>query len=570
MPEAKEEKGGWGFLRGSYSKERIALLLLFFLPLALYANSLWNEFVNLDDHWIVLNPQMIEWLTPKGFWATFLDLSKTVRMDHGGEYLPIRDVFAAIQYRCFGDRPLYYHVVQILLFSVSAVLLFRLALRISGRFEAAFLSALLFAVHPLHVESVSWLSGSKDLLSLLFLFLFLDAYERGKEKRGLLYFVLALGSKYHAIIASLFLPFIDRMRWGRIRWKWFAIHVAVGALAFALFSYVGETVRYGHIDIGRSFSGLLRNVLAILDTAVIRLVAPFHLQLFYPYTPAVSWTDLRIWRGVCEVLLLGLLFAKTWKSQGSLVPLGIVIFVTGLIPMGRAPEIHLLADRYLLLSSLGFALILGEGCYWIGDKKHKVAIALPYLVFLAVLTVIQSGVWKSSVSLWEHAARGGKPVHYLVWKNLSLAQRDAGNWRKASWAYRRLVNLSETNDPNLSEYLTDWGRVEIERGNYGKAEDLTRKALAINPKGIATHVNLGVALASQGKRDEAYRVLTNGSTLEPKNIELLFNRTYVALELQRFDDAKQTFAKLEQLAPADPRLAVVRAVLIQQKDSASR
>ncbi|HLG20997.1 MAG TPA: hypothetical protein VI895_14435, partial [Bdellovibrionota bacterium] len=397
-------------------------LALFLFCFLLYANNLKNEFVNYDDWWVVHNEKMLSWHTTSGFKKLFLGLSKETRFEHGAEFLPVRDLSASLQYRFFGESPTPYHVVQNILFSTSAVFFFQFLLSLGTSSAAAFLAALVFAAHPIHVESVTWLSGHKDVLSLFFALLSLWIYAKGRASLAFGIFLLALGSKYLILFLPVLLPPIDRVRGRPMSIRRYLLFFGASGATLGLSIYVASIVGYTPLPLGRSISGILRNVLALFDGGTSHLIAPLHLQLYYPYEPAVSWLDVRVWRGLAEVIALLAAFTYGWKNR-SIVLIASTLWIAGFLPSLRTTEIHLLADRYLLFPSIGFAILCGAGLIHLSRWKGLGVMAPLIAVLLAAATIRQNRVWASSISLWEHAAYGDRPVQRETWENLANVYR---------------------------------------------------------------------------------------------------------------------------------------------------
>ncbi|MFH1262527.1 MAG: tetratricopeptide repeat protein [Pseudomonadota bacterium] len=521
----------------------------------LYGNTLRNPFLNHDDWWIVHAGKMREWLTPHGLLRLVFDLSWTARMEHGAEYLPLRDLVTAIENLLFGNSPVGYHVVQILLFGLSCWLLFRLIETLGGGIRTAWIAALLFLAHPIHVESVAWLSGQKDLLSLLFLLALFLAYARGRIWLSLIFFCLALTSKYQVLVAPLLLPFIDLSLSRQVSGKRLAPFVGLALGSFVVASLVGETVNYGHIRLGSSAWAVVRNLPVVFEISIRRLLVPTGLQIYYPYEPAGGWFDFRAWGGILFFALGTSLLIRFRRS--ALSAFAATLILAGLAPMFRAPEMHFLADRYLLIPSIGTAILLGTWLSKISRRNWLWGGSGALLLTYSVLTVLQNQVWRDSRTLWEHAAYGERPVHKMVWRNVAVVARDDGDWQRSAEGYRNLLSILPPRDPSRADALTNLGFVEIQRGNPREAEGPLRNATELDPRYTKGWMNLGVALAMQRRLDDARSVFEVAHQLDPANPEILFNLGRLAADQKRRRDVEDVVAKLRKLGVGDPRLRML-------------
>ncbi len=534
--------------------ERWAPWSLLLLALVAFSNALTHGFVNYDDWWLVANSTMPDWLTPRGLWTLFFDFSRQVRMEHGAEYLPIRDLSAAIQFSIFGEHPIFYRLVSVSLFGLSAGLLFRFFRDLGTPRDLALMGMALFVVHPIHVESVVWLSGHKDVLSLFFLSAALLSYVSGSSKLALLMFACGLGSKYHVMVFPCFLPVLDRILGRRLSFLRLLPFFVLAGLSYFLVTQVGEEVRYAHINLGKDLVGLVLNSLSLIHTSFSHLLFPDQLQLFYPYRPVTGFFDLRVWSGILLLAGGSILFFKGWKRQSFLI-FPLVFFFLNLLPMFRAPQMHLLADRYLLLSSLGFALSLATLLRAVSKRWFAELALVLVMISSLFLTWQQNQVWSSSLSLWSHAASGHKPVHENVWLNLAQVARDGRRWQLADRAYGNLLRIKSVEAPSYPKHLANWAFVKIQMREFDTAEQLLRPWLKKKTKNPQIYMNLGVAQVAQGKTGLAWRNLRKAARLAPKNPEIQFNLARLAWETKRWNVFRFHRKNLKELAPNDPRLA---------------
>ena len=541
-------------------KKHVPLLLGLF-GFLLYANNLGNEFVNYDDWWVVNNPDFLNWFSPSGLWNLFFNLSKDVRLEHCAEYLPVRDLSAALQYQLFGENPFPYHLVQNALFGLSVFLLFHLALAIGAVWEIALVTSILFLVHPIHVETVTWLTGHKDILCLFFGISALLAFAKERIRLALFLFVLALGSKYIALVLVPIFPLIDRIRSRPLdpvkASSRYLPFFAFAVLTYVIAKYVGSVVGYQPLPLGSDLFGIVRNVLALFDTAVVHLLAPLHLQVYYPYEPVVSWADGRVWRGLLELLLLIRLLVWGWNDRSPLLP-GCALFFLTLLPTIRTTEIHLVADRYLLLPSLGLSFVLAVGVRWIRFVWLRAVLIGTVVCVFSFLTFQQNRVWRSSIALWEQAANGQAPVHRKVYENLAVVHRDAGNWKKSAGVYSYLLQTGDREDKGRLDQIINYSHVRIQLGELEEAEKVLELGKALDLTSAKLFLNLGVAQAGQQKYKKAEKNFLKAQELDPENIEVYFNLGRLALDQGNKVALRLYTKELEKRVPTDPRLHLLK------------
>lgn len=351
-----------------------------------------------------------------------------------------------------------FHLVNVGLHAANAVMLFFLASRIGGpsvsRF-AALLPALLFAVHPVQTEAVTYISGRSVSLMAFFYLGSLLAYLRGRERgsRLLLYavspalFLLAAASKEVALTLPFALVLCEAVRrertgaGGALRAQW--VHWGLlASLAFLFIAHAG----YGRLleacfDIRGAAANLLTQVHGI-GYLLSRLVMP-HAQNIDPDLPVFSgWSPVLL----PEALLLAALLAAGifGLKKRSTAGFGILWFFLHLVPTNSfIPRFDVANERQLYLASWGLFLALASGADLLREKREArwvTAAAVLLLVALGGFTVSRNAAYRSEISLWEDTARKS-PGKARAWNNLGYAYQQAGRFRDAEVAYLRALRL---------------------------------------------------------------------------------------------------------------------------------
>lgn len=486
---------------------------------AAFVPALRADFVSWDDpvnfvnnpHYRGLGPTQLTWM-----WT-----------GRGGHYMPLTWMTLGLDYVLWGMRPGGYHLTNVVLHALAAAAAYFVALRVLAaaitpeprgalRWGAA-VAALLFAVHPLRVESVAWITERRDVLSGLFFFLALACYLRALDagpSRARWYwasvgvFVLALLSKSIAVTLPAILVLLDvypLRRLGPGRWTgaparrvWLekAPFVALAAAA-AVMAVVAQRSAGALTDLsvigwpqrlGLSFWGL---AFYAWKTLAPTALAPLY-EAPYDYGTLTPWF---FWSAALVLAVAGGLAVgrRRWPGVAASGAGFVVLLlpVLGLVHYGP----HIAADRNTYLAGLAPAMLAGGGLLRLWHTRRAavaraaVAAAVVVVVVLAVLTWRQTGVWRDSETLWQHALRVSPSsfAHVKVGNILD----DAGRSEAALEHFREAVRLH----PDNAWAYNGWG---IALGNLGRLDESIEKfqaALTIRPTYAEARHNLTVTRA---------------------------------------------------------------------------
>lgn len=400
---------------------------------ALYLPALRGQFVFDDPVYVQSNPYIQALNLDTVRWA--------LTGSHHGNWHPITWMSHALDVALFGDNPVGHHVVSLLIHAVNSALLLLLLARMTGRVWPAAFVASVFAVHPLQVESVAWISERKTLLCTLFSLLCMLAYVGYARRPGFVRYALvlaalaaALMAKQMAVTLPCLLLLLDYWPLGRLRMRavlekipllllsvgasWMAWYTQQSGGAVTPMSIIGPDLRFP-------------NIVLSIARYVGKLVIPVRLSPLYPYPgmeappwpPAITLTCTVLVLGMC-VLAFVLLRRAPWLFVGWFWFVGMLVPVLGIVQIGR----QAMADRFMYLPSVGLLLVL-VGCVdallrrrrWgaqpspvaaaplsLGSPQSgapPAALAIPAFVLLiacGVLTVRQIGVWRNSETFWRH------------------------------------------------------------------------------------------------------------------------------------------------------------------------
>lgn len=479
---------------------RVLVPVIAVATLVAFLPTLHNGFVSWDDPENFIDNPHYRGLGPAGLRWMFTTL-------HMGHYIPLSWVTLGLDYLLWGMNPAGYHLTNLLLHTATAVTLYFLALRLlrlalpAGSAErdlrlGAAAAALLWAVHPLRVESVVWITERRDVLSGLFYVTAALAYvksaapedARGGAPRPRWYwasfalFTAALLSKSITVTLPAALLVLDvyplRRLGGERGWRqwrvwiekvpFFAAAAVASAVAFVALLPVGNAASLSGLDVPQ------RTVLSVYGLAfyVRKLLLPLGLSPLYPINITVTWMDFAF---VIAASLFAAVGVRRWPAFTAVwVVYALTLFpVLGFLQNGPQAA----ADRYTYLSSLGWSLLAGAviAWRWAGAGVLRSVFAV-WLCALAFLTWQQTHVWRDSITLWTQArliSPDSRAPHF----NLARAYEQAGRYAEALAEYEEVRRLSRDN----SMWYVPIGRMYEKSGAERTALALYRHALAEKP-----------------------------------------------------------------------------------------
>lgn len=507
----------------------------------------WDDGVNfLENH----HYRGLDWTHLRWMWTTI----------HMGHYQPLSWMTLGLDYSVWGMDPFGYHLTSLLLHAANAALFYLVSRRLLGSAWTALLAALLFAVHPLRVESVAWVTERRDVLSGFFylatILLYLKACAEPKGhtlRAAVVCFVLSLLSKSMGMTLPLALVVLDvyplrRLPSSPARWTepeslavlrekapFAAAALLSAAVAFLAQKHTGVIARFASAGIVERLESSAYGLVFY----VLKTVAPFHLLALYARPVRFDAWDGRFLRSAAAVAAAGAGLFAARRRWPALTAAGLFYAITLLPVSGLVlAGIYLAADRYSYLPCLGWAVAAagaaGEAHRSLGRSGRRALVGVLVLVVVGLvpLTRRQSSVWHDSVALWSHVLAvdpQSAPAHNNLGTALARAGREADaavefsraieldhdyaeahNNLATAWVHqgRRLEAVAEYRealraDPRYAMARDNLGAVLAELGRVDEAIAEYRRALEIDPEDAHAHDNLGAALAGQGKLDEA-------------------------------------------------------------------
>lgn len=571
---------------------------VFFVTVFIYLPSLKNGFTVWDDpHYVTDN------LLIKNF--SFSAAGKIITSFHCHLYKPLVLLSFLLEYHFFKLDPFGYHMVSLIIHLLNCLLVFWFIVLISRSSAVSFFTALFFAVHPLHVESVAWIAERKDLLCAFFFFLAFIMYfyyRRCLAKRfyflSLVFFVLSLLAKPQGIIFPFLLCVFDVCRGKRAAASLILDKVPylLLAVSIALLNFHGlrSSLAAGG-TLSFSFDSFLVACRGILFY-IGKIFVPIKLSCFYPYPQ--KWDGLlplayRL--SPIGVVLLALLVLWTGKYTKKII-FGSLFFLFMLLPVlplaPFSPGISA-ADRYTYISSVGIFYILAEFFVFLYKRKFKQnrifrmmeMFLLGCIVgILCFLTFDRGQIWKNDVTLWSDVLKND-PSAATAHLNLATAYLGRGDYDNALYHAGEVLRLDPAAwdsylltgnillfkkdlDKALLYYLkavqlrpceakiyNNIGRVYYAKGEdgWGRAADYYKKAIRLDPAFYGPYFNLGLIYESTGQRRECLKCFIKASELNPDSTVVLWRLANSYIQDRSDAEAVRVFERLIGLEPLNAR-----------------
>jgi tetratricopeptide (TPR) repeat protein len=557
-------------------------LLVALVTLTAFWPALQNGFVNWDDdmnfllnvHYRGLGLSELRWMFTTSI-AT-------------GQWIPLTWLTLGLDYVLWGMRPIGYHLTSVLLHAANASVFFFITRRLLGaagpelgaraRALGAGAAALVFALHPLRVESVAWVTERRDVLSGLFFLLTLLGYLRAADGGGtgrrrwlaasVGFYALALAAKAVVVTLPLLLVVLDVYPLRRLPARW------RGWLAPAVRRVWAEKVPYGPLALvaaGVAAYALRVSTLApdayplwahvfigahSLCFYVWKTLLPLRLSPLYELPARIDPLDPVLLGSVVAVVGIG---AGVWALRRRW-PAGLAAcaaYVLLLAPVSGLPRTigpQLVATRYSYLSCLPWAVLAGAGLVsgWQLLRRSTpgmltLALAgLPVCIVigLGVLTWNQVQVWHDSARLWSYtvAIGYGSPIAHNNW---GAALNDQGNWPEAIAHFQQALRLN----PDYAEAYNNWGLALAYQGKPAEAIVHFQQALRLQPDYADAHNNWGAALNNQGNWPEAIAHFQQALRLKPDDADAHTNWGWALAEQGEPTEAIEHFKEALRFKP---------------------
>ncbi len=524
------------------------------------------DFVNFDDDlYISENSQVQAGLSVEGVIWAFSSFSSA-------NWHPLTWLSHMLDYELYGLNPMGHHWTNLQLHMANALLLFFLFFKMTRAFwQSAFVAAL-FALHPLHVESVTWVAERKDVLSTFFGMLAIWSYYRYIKNPHIINYLLIMLFLSFGLMAKpmlVTLPFvlllldfwplerfnynpsqqhsISSKRFIRLVWEKMPLFVIVSisvVLTFMAQHRGGAVGSLKYFPIKMRISNALVSYVRYIGKAIW----PQKLSVFYPYPDFIpAWQTIGAALMIVGVCCLAVRYSKQYPyiAVGLFWYLGTLVPVIGLIQAGS----QAMADRYTYIPLIGIFIIVAWGVWDLFEKwrRRKEILAVAAVIILSILTVrtyFQVSHWKNAITVFENAVRVTEK-NYTAYNNLGTAYGKKNNYDKAISSYNKALNIK----PDYTAALFNIGTAFMAKGNFDKAVSYFNRTLKIDPKYINVHNNLGDIFFSRRKFDKAYFHFNEILKIDPEYADAHSNLANVLTAQERLDEAVFHYKQALRIKP---------------------
>lgn len=543
-----------------FNSKKFLIFVVILTTFLTYFNILQNEFV-WDDKDFVLN-----WEETRNFNNIPAFFKGSVPFPHEGVYRPLRSIFYAFSYKMYGLDPLGYKIQAITIHLICAVLIFFIVLRIIKNRAISFMSSLLFAVHPVHTESITFTSASFDTIGIIFFFASFLAYLYARQNKTKLYYYVV--SIILAILAfftyemTLVLPLIIVLyefcfnKNGLIKNLKVSAPYFVFALTYLFIRigilhiigrglYVGDSFYITMLTMAKVFFKYISIIILPINLNILPFVSEGISSLYITKQAALSQSvfDAQIIFSISALVCLAIIAIVNFR-QHPIITFCICWFFICLSPVAYIiPQAALLSERYLYISSFGFTLLISFlmwHAYRVSFIKYRTNyIKLIFVVFFififasfSILTYSRNKDWKNEMILWAKTT-SQSPNHPIAHNNLGTVYKDAGQINLAVIEYKKAILINPKYaqahynlgyiyqiqkkfdlaigeykqsiifNPNYAKARNNLGTVYYLKGELGLAIGEFQELLRINPDSAEAHNNIGIIYYKQKKIDLA-------------------------------------------------------------------
>lgn len=491
-----------------------------------------HGFITLDDDmYVTENPMVRAGLTWPGVkWA--------FTAQQASNWHPLTWLSHMLDSKLYGLNPAGHHLTNIGFHLADTLLLFLFWTRVTGALWPSALVAALFALHPLHVESVAWVAERKDVLSTFFWLATMGAYawyaSAPSVKRYLpvvLLFTLGLLAKPMLVTLPLVLLLLDYWPLGRtadpaplpdgvagsapplgppkkVYWQLIREKVPLFALA-SISCLITMRVQMGSgavmpLDI-RPLDARIASALVAYVKYLVKMFWPYPMIFFYPLAPVPWWEA--VWAGLALICLSVFLLhgarRHPYLAVGWLWYLGTLVPVIGLVQVGG----QAMADRYTYVPFIGLFIIIAWGISEVTASWRHRKILLSTSAAAVLLACLlsswgQVSYWRNSETLFTHAIRIN-PNNYMAYHHLGMELVNQGKLDQAMAMYRKTLAIAPAYPPAYNNLALVYAR----QGKFEEAVPLFKKAIQLNPYDAVFYRNLALAYRRQGKKSEAEAVM---------------------------------------------------------------
>ncbi|MEI7597485.1 MAG: tetratricopeptide repeat protein [Bacteroidota bacterium] len=544
--------------------------ILLFIPIIItwitYFGALKNGFVSWDDEgYIHENLKVIGNFSTEGWSYIF---SNNVMAN----YHPITIMVYNFIYHFFKLNPYPYHFFNVLFHLINTGLVFYFIYKLSNKkLLVGFITALLFGIHPLHVESVAWIAETKDVLYTFFFLLSLIAYHKYDNQKAnikyylfaLVLFVLSCMSKGMAVSLSVVLVLIDYLKNKKFtkeiiieKIPFFFISIIFGIIAIKAQQAADGFYNLSNYTI---FQKILFPFYAVIFY-IYKMVMPVNLAIIYPYPFILTFEYF-----LAPILLIALVFVAyfTRKFTNKII-FGLLFFgaciapIIQILPVGQA----IASDRYFYVSSIGLFFLVAEGFYYLYNEKFSNSFAnrsIMMVLGVAICVVFISNTnnriktWNNTLTLWTELGKTN-PFIDKAWYGAGLFLQRQNDLEKAKYYYNKALEVN----PNNIKALNNLGNCLYNTNKIDSAYTYYQRLLALDTNFIQVYHNVGNIYVQKNQLDKAEKSYLKAISLD-KNFAISYYGLAIIYMIRK-DQKKSNeyFIKSAQLGYGDAKKALTQ------------
>ncbi len=507
------------------------------------------------------------------------DIQKIFTSTVNQTYIPLTILSFAVEHRFFGFNPFVFHFDNLILHLSVALLAFWLG-RIFGLLDrAAFIAAIVFGIHPMHVESVAWVTERKDVLYALFYMLALIAYScyvREKKKSALtlcfIFGILSLLAKPMALSLPLVLFVLDWFLKRKIDKKSLLEKIPL-ILIFIPLTWITYSMN-ARVP-GHHFFESMLTWIWTFSFYFRKFFLPLALSPLYIFSKPVSLMNPEYWIALAVFLVFWYLLIS--RRHDRLVVFAGLFYLASIFFLLRFDDTqdnHMVADRFMYLPSLGFCFLIGakfdEILEYFKKRKWPLAfrtVGISFIILLCVLggqTREQTRHWKDSITFWD----------WLISKRSNFAQGynyrgvayvDQHQYDRAVLDFNRAVQLK----PDYVKAYYNLGLCYQQKGQYDLATRELTRAIQLDPECQRCYIERALVYKNKGDRGHAIDDLSQAIRLTPQNLKFYLERASLFYELKNYDAALQDYASIIKLYPDEGGAYYNMGVVLSAKNEAA-
>ncbi|MBU1869784.1 MAG: tetratricopeptide repeat protein [Candidatus Omnitrophica bacterium] len=551
----------------------IPFLLIILLGIAVYYNSLgakfvWDDFALVRDNSCIKDLSGLAQLFKKNIWAGIGEGSCV--------YRPLQMVSFALDYSLWRLNVFGYHFTNILLHILVALSLYWLISILFRDKALSLFATLLFVVHPIHSEAVTYISGRADPLAALFLLFAFIFYLKHLELKNsilliisLVSFALSLFSRENALIFPAVILLYHFSFKVKMRLAGFLSILAL-TIAYLILRLAGLGSFLPPEHIETTLLERLPGFFVAITNYTRLLILPLNLHMEYG-SGLFRFYDFKVILGFIIFVSL-LIYAFKKRNADKLASFSILWFFITLLPSSNIYPINAyMAEHWLYLPSIGFFLIVANSLNLLRKKgrlKASIAILACLLLAYSFLTIQQNNFWRNPVVFYGRTLKLS-PNSVKIYNNLGLAYYESSKPIEAIACYEKALKI----DPRHASSLNNLGVVYRHMGKRQEAIDLFKRALAINPDSAEAYYNLGAIYYGFGKKEEAAGFYKKAMQINPHYANACNDLGVIYKDLGDFDKAEVFLKRSLEINPdnieAYNNLGIVYSLRGMQEEAAS-